>query len=153
MSRLSRLLTRSGRPGYRSHMNLIIDQPRSSQRKRRKLDRGSETSRISYVVSLLHSLTGTLAQTIYEMPSCILAVKSEIVAQVNDPALWLDLMAVDELTRNAMAEAQEYHIRIIQLLSETNVCLTDQIPMYRSYGSSFRRSGCRRNYLYIRVIQ
>ena len=138
MGRLTRLLTRSGRTCNRCHMYLIIDQPRSSQLKSRKLDSCRKTSRIRDIMSLSDILACTLAKTIDELPSGIIAVQPEIVAKIDDPALRLDVMRIHELARNSMAEAEENHIRIVQLLAEAEIGLTDEVPVYRSYRRTFR---------------
>ena len=104
-------------------------------------------------MGLAHLLAGTFAKAIDELPAGILPVKSEIIAEVYDPAVGTDLMRIDELTGYAMSEAKEDHIRIIQFGSETELGFPEQIPVHRCHRSSFGRGrGCSHN-LHLRVVQ
>ena len=49
-------------------------------------------------------------------------------------------MCIHKLTGNAMTQAKENHIGIIQVRAEAEVCLADEVAMYRSDRSAFRRS-------------
>ena len=86
------------------------------------------------------------------MPSGIVSVKAEVVTEVYDPAFGLDVVCVDELTGNAVAEAKEDHIRIIQLLAEAQVSLADEVTMDRCDRRTLRRSRRRCDDLHIRVV-
>ena len=153
MSSLSRLLACSCRSCDCSHMDLVIDKSCRCQWKCCQLDGSRKTSRVSHVVSFTDILTCTFAKSIYKIASCIVSVKTEIVSKVNDAARRLDLVCVHKLAGNAMSQTEENHIRVIQFKTETQVCLTDQIPVYRVNSCAFRRC-CGGSYnLNIRVVK
>ena len=67
-------------------MNLIIDESCSCKRKRRKLNRSGETSRVGNIMSLADLIACALAKAVHELASCVVAVKSEVVSKVDDSA-------------------------------------------------------------------
>ena len=97
MRRLSRLLSGSRRSRDGGDMNLVIDEPCCCKRKRRQLYSGGKTSRIRYVVSLAYLLLCTFAKTICKMPSGIISLKSEIIAEIDYPAFRRYVVAVNKL--------------------------------------------------------
>ena len=97
---------------------LVPDESCSSKRKRSKLDCSCEASGIGYIMGFTHFITCTLTQTVHEMPSGIISVKSEIVSEVDDPAFRLDVMSVHELSRYSMSETKENYVRVVQLCAK-----------------------------------
>ena len=97
MSGFARLLSCSSGAGDRSDVNLIIDETCGSQRQRCQLDRRSKTAGIRHVVSHADFLPRAFAQAIHEMPSGIISVEPEVIAQIYDPAIRTDLMTVHKL--------------------------------------------------------
>ena len=86
MSGLSRLLSCTGRTGDGSHMDLVVEESCCRQRQGSKLYCRSEATWIGNVMRLAHLVTGAFAKPVDEMSSGIIAVKTEIIAKVNDPA-------------------------------------------------------------------
>ena len=87
------------------------------------------------------------------MTSGVISVETEIVAQVNDTARWLDVMGIDKLTGYAVSQAKENYVRVVQLLAETQIGFTYQVPVYGRYGRTFGRGGRCCHNLYIRMVQ
>ena len=79
-------------------MNLVIYQSCCSQRQGRQLDCSGKTSWIRYVVCITHLFAGTFTKTIYEMASCIITIKTEVITEVYDAAGRFDVMSVDKLS-------------------------------------------------------
>ena len=98
MSSLTRFLACSGRTSNGSHVDFVLDQVRCRERKSSKLDGCCKTSGICNIVRFADILTGTLAKAIHEITSCIISIKSEVVAKVYDSALRLDVMRVNKLS-------------------------------------------------------
>ena len=98
MGSFSRLLSGSGRSCDCCHVDLVFNQTGSGKRQSCKLDRCCKTSGVGHIMCGTYGFTRTFAQSVHEMSSGIITVKSEIIAEVDDPALRLDVMSVDELT-------------------------------------------------------
>ena len=97
MSRLARFLSCTGRTGDCCHVNLINDESCGSQRKSRKLDGSRKATWICHVVCFLDLLACALTETIHEIASGIISIKSEIISEVDYPALGLDVVCIHEL--------------------------------------------------------
>ena len=138
MSCLARLFTSSCRTSQRCRMDLILDQACCSKWQSCQLDNCSKTSRIRHVMRLSNLLTRTLAQAVNEISAGIIAVQAEIISKIDDPALRLDLMSVDKLTRNAMSQTKENHVRIVEFCPETKISLSDKVTVYLPHRSPFR---------------
>ena len=79
-------------------MYFVVDQSRICERKYCQLYSCCEAARIGNVMSLSYFFPCAFAQAIDESASRIIPVKSEIVAEVDDPAFGFDVVGVCEFS-------------------------------------------------------
>ena len=97
MRGLSRFLPCTGRSRDGAHVHLVVDEPAGCKREQGKLDGRGEAARIGYVVGFDNLVPGAFAQPVYEMPACIVPVQTEVVAEVDYPAVAADIVSAYDL--------------------------------------------------------
>ncbi len=75
------------------------------------------------------------------MTPCVVAIEAEIVAKVYDFAPLRDVVAVDILARDAVAEAEEDDVWVAELEAEGEVGFTDEVAVDAVYAGAFGGGG------------